>query len=118
MSVWTKLEDNAYRNRDPYPERPRKPVLNKSATPPQIRDYADQLEQYDQQLKEWRADVAAWNARSAALEAEFRRDLEVEYHMVDHPKAELLYGKAWQMGHDAGLHEVANAYSDLVELVK
>lgn len=117
MSVWTKLEDNAYRNRDPYPERPRKPAMSSTATPAQIRDYADKLEQYDHQLKLWRADVAAWNARSAALEAEFCRDLEVEFGMVDHPKAKLLYGKAWQMGHAAGLHEVANCYSDLVELV-
>jgi hypothetical protein len=117
MTVWTKLEGNEYRNRQPYPERPRKPSFSHMSNAGEMRAYADSLEQYDGQLKLWRADVAAWNARSAALEAEFQHDLEVEYHMVGHHKAELLYGKAWQMGHSSGLHEVANCYANLVELV-
>ena len=118
MDVWTKLEANAYRNRDPYPERPRKPVLSKDATPAQIRAYADALEAYDSQLVEYRALVAAWNAHSVALEGEFRRDLEITYDMVGHPKADLLYDKAYEKGHSGGMQEVANYYSDLVELVK
>lgn len=117
MTVWTKLEGNEYRNRAPYPERPRKPSFSAMSNAREMRAYADNLEEYDAALKLWRADVAAWNARSAALEAEFQRDLEVEYHMVDHPKAALLYGKAWEMGHSGGLHEVANCYANLVELV-
>lgn len=116
-NVWHKLESNAYRNPEPYPDRPRKPHLAKDSTPEQVRDYADQLEAYETELKRFRNNVAAYNARSAALESQFRHDLEVCYHMVGHPKADRLYGKAWDMGHSAGLIEVAHAYSDLVELV-
>lgn len=117
MDVWTKLEDNAYRNPEPYPQMPRKPILSARATPAEVRQYADALEAHDETMKAHRAQVAAYYARSAALEAEFRRDLEVEYLMVGHPKADLLYAKAWDRGHAGGLHDVANHYSDLVELV-
>lgn len=117
MSVWVKLEDNAYRNPEPFPQTPRKPILSTRATPAEVRQYADALEAHDVAMKAHREHVAAYYARSAALEAEFRHDLEVEYLMVGHPKADLLYGKAWQMGHAGGLHNVANHYADLVELV-
>ncbi len=116
-SVWTKLENNAYQNREPYPIRPRKPFLSKTATPAEIRAYADQLEQYEEELRGTRERMAAYNARTAALEAEFRADLEEYYGMTGHPKADLLYGKSWEHGHSSGLSEVANVYSDLVDLV-
>ena len=116
-NVWEKLEANAYRNPEPFPPAPKKPRLLATATPAEVRVYADQLEQFDHEMKTHRERVAAYHARSVALEAEFRRDLEVTFLMVGHPKADLLYGKAWQLGHAGGLLEVANAYSDLVELV-
>jgi hypothetical protein len=116
-SVWTKLENNAYQNREPYPIRPRKPSLSKTATPAEIRAYADQLEQYEEELRGTRERMAAYNALTAALEAEFRADLEEYYGMTGHPKADLLYSKSWERGHAYGLSEVANVYSDLVDLV-
>ncbi len=117
MSVWNKLEANAYRNPAPFPVSPRKPRLNVKASPAEVRSYADELEAYDATMVRHRDEVAAYYARTVALEAEFRHDLELEYHMVGHAKADLLYGKAWQIGHSGGLHEVANYYADLVELV-
>lgn len=116
-NVWLKLEENAYRNPAAFPKAPARPVLNALATPSQVRDFALKLEAYDEEMKLYREQQAVYHARSAALEAEFRHDLEVEYHMVGHAKADLLYGKAWQMGHSGGLHEVAVYYADLVELV-
>lgn len=116
-SVWLKLEENAYRNPSSYPTAPRKPQLSPKSSPSEVRDFAEKLETYDEEMKLHREQQAVYHARSAALEAAFRHDLEVEYHMVGNPKADLLYGKAWQMGHSGGLHEVANYYADLVELV-
>jgi hypothetical protein len=118
MTVWDKLRTNAYRNPEPVPQAPRKPRLLPDATPTQVREYADELEAYDDTMKTHREQMAAYYARSAALEAEFRRDLEVTYDMVGHVKADLLYGKAYEMGHSAGFQEVASYYSDLVELVQ
>jgi hypothetical protein len=117
MDVWEKLEANAYRNPEPYPQAPRKPRLSVKSSPPEVRAYADELEAYDEAMKQHRAQVAAYHARSVALEGEFRRDLEVHYDMVGHPKADLLYGKAYQMGHSGGMQEVAHYYADLVDLV-
>jgi len=116
-TVWTKLEDNAYRNPEPIPLKPRKPVLRATSTPAELRLYADKLESYDAELRVFREQLAAYYARTAALESEFRCDLEEAYNMVGHPKADLLYGKSWERGHSGGLHEVADVYSDLVELV-
>lgn len=118
MNVWDKLSANAYRNLEPVPESPRKPRLMPDATPVQVRAYADALEAYDAAKKTHREQMAAYYARSTALEAEFRHDLEVEYDMVGHPKADLLYAKAYELGHSGGMQEVANYYSDLVELVQ
>lgn len=115
--VWTKINNGAYNNYDPYPQRPRKPVLASKATPAQIRDYADQLEAYELELKSYRDLQAAYNARTAALEAEFQHDLETYYGMKGHPKADLLYSKSWEQGHSAGLSDVAAVYADLVDLV-
>lgn len=117
MNVWNKLEANAYRNPVPFPASPRKPRLNMKASPAEVRAYADELEAYDVAMVRYREEVAAYYARNVALEAEFRHDLELEYHMVGHPKADLLYGKAWERGHSGGLQEVASAYSDMVDLV-
>jgi len=48
----------------------------------------------------------------------FRSDLEEEFGLENHPMAEELYKKAWDAGHASGLHEVYNAYSDLVDILK
>lgn len=118
MDVWQKLEAHAYRNPEPYPQEPFKPRLNVKGTSDEMRAYADALDVHDELMKVYRELLVAYNVRSVALEAEFRRDLEAHYDMVGHPKADLLYGKAYQMGHSGGMQEVANYYSDLVELVR
>jgi hypothetical protein len=116
-SVWTKLEDNAYRNNHELPERPRRPVLNHNAGASEIRQYADALDDYDQRLRDYRDQMVAHNTVTAALEAQFQTDLEAEYGMTGHPKAALLYHKAWERGHAYGLSEVASVYAGMVDLV-
>lgn len=116
-NVWSKLEKNAYANPEPWPSRPRKPVLDPNGSPAAIREYADKLEAYESYLKDYRVKYKLYLERNAELETEFRQDLEQLHGMVGHPKADLLYGKSWGMGHSAGLHEVACVYANLVDLV-
>jgi hypothetical protein len=59
----------------------------------------------------------AYNADVNQKMAQFKADLEAEYGMVGHPKADKLYAKAWDMGHSSGLNEVMYYYDDLSELV-
>ena len=50
------------------------------------------------------------------LQEEFRNDLIEKYQMTDHPKADKLFNKAWDMGCAGGLEEVEYYFMDLVEL--
>ena len=118
MNVWDKLNHNLYSNQDPCPTKPRKPRIGAQASAADYRAHADALEAYELAHKEFRAQAQAWQTRSGELEAEFKNDLEAHYDMTGHAKAGLLYAKAWEQGHHAGLHEVACVYSDLVELVQ
>ena len=49
---------------------------------------------------------------------EQKQRLEVEYGLVGHAKAELLYEMSWGMGHYAGFEEVSIHYRDLAQLLK
>lgn len=60
----------------------------------------------------------AYNQEEVRLVELFRADIETEYGMVGHPKASLLFSKAWERGHSGGFCEIAIVYDDLVELIK
>ena len=60
----------------------------------------------------------AYNAEIEAIRQTFRADLEAEYGVTGHPKAELLWTIAWDRGHADGLGPVYAAYDTLVELIK
>lgn len=47
-----------------------------------------------------------------------KADLEAEYNLSGHPKAEKLFAMAWEDGHSGGYQEVARRYDELVELVQ
>lgn len=54
--------------------------------------------------------------------AESRRDLKerllAEHGLITHPKADLLFGLAWEHGHAHGEGEVAMYFADFAELLK
>lgn len=52
------------------------------------------------------------------LVQQFKNDLFEEFDVTNNPKRDLCYAKAWEHGHSAGLAEVANYFSDFVELIK
>jgi hypothetical protein len=76
-------------------------------------------------LKE-RADAAAvrqaerirvekeWREKTDAL----RERLEKENGLAEHPRREMLWNKAWEHGHSAGLADVEYYYDDMAELLK
>jgi hypothetical protein len=51
------------------------------------------------------------------LEANFRKDLEHEYGMTGHTKADTLWRLAYERGHSGGYHEIYNEYDDLSVLI-
>lgn len=122
MSVISeKLKTDAYTSKLPYPSKPFKPaVFNKRAsdlTSAELTSMVAVRQQYETELDAYKEGVAAWREDSSRLAAEFRADLEHQYGMVGHPKADMLYSKAYELGHSAGFSDVHHYYSDLVDLV-
>lgn len=68
--------------------------------------------------EDFRAAQVEYGAETGRLEAQFRADLEEEFGMKDHPKANKLYWYAYQQGHGSGYSDVYLYYSDFVDLVK
>jgi len=67
--------------------------------------------------EEFRLRRAAWEREREEMDA-FRAELEKDCGTVGHPKASLLFEKAWDSGHSGGIHEVRSEYEDLVELIQ
>lgn len=66
----------------------------------------------------FKANRSAYQAETARLEGLFRDALFEQYGVTDNPKREKCYSLAWEHGHSAGYSEVANYFSDFVELIK
>jgi len=70
----------------------------------------------------------AYYAESKRLNDMFKQDALVELGLLKlgayncelykHPKADMLYDKAWELGHSSGLSDVWDYMFDLVDLVK
>ncbi len=60
----------------------------------------------------------AYHAEESRLTEMFKTDLYEEYGVSDNPKRNVLFSKAWSMGHSSGLNEVLNYFDDLVELIQ
>ena len=65
-----------------------------------------------------RATRNAYNDDVRRLEKEFKAALEDDNGMTGHPKADILFSKAWDHGHANGYAEVITCYDDLIDLVK
>lgn len=94
-----KLRDGDYQTKVEYPSRP-KGVPEASTT-----------EAYHAARRAYGEDVSR-------LEEEFKKDLFAEHEVTNNPKAALCYSIAWSHGHSAGYGEVANYFSEFVELIK
>lgn len=122
MNVRDRYDNDHYKNTLPYPTGAQRPaVLGKRAgdlTADEIASLPQAKADYEAALEQRKADRDAYSAREREIKDELRRDLEVEHGMTDHPKADLLWSKAWEYGHDASLGEVIGHYEDFVELVR
>lgn len=65
-----------------------------------------------------RAELFEKNKEARQREEALKARLEDEHGLREHPKRELLWSKAWDLGHSYGLSEVENYYADLAELLQ
>jgi hypothetical protein len=62
------------------------------------------------------AHIKLYQEENLKLQNEFRIDLIDKYEMTNHPKANLIFDKAWDIGCSSGLESVEYYFQDLIEL--
>ena len=128
MSVLAKIEAGDYDTKLPYPEKPKKPIKSgTNADSTAFINYGHELALWESKDAEYLEARRIWVADQTRLEGEFRDDLLIELGLaarlpdgqvqVTHPKAALLFNKAWDRGHSSGFVEVFHAAQDLAELL-
>ena len=112
-SVYDNIQAGKYENKLKYPSHEDAP--NRA----RIAELKAEIEKLQQGDKDWRrVAMEAYHRESGLLTLQLRGDLEAEHDMTGHPKALVLWIKAWDEGHSNGFSEVATCYADLVELAK
>lgn len=120
--ITTRIHNGEFKTALPYPDRVKEPAILRKAvkdlTDAEIATIPAVRAAYTADKAKYEADKDAYLKDDNAREATFVAALH-EYHgMTGHPKADLLYSKAYERGHSNGHEEIANYYDDLVELVK
>lgn len=77
---------------------------------PSMSEYKDK-ESWRQAKKEWR------NVEHERY-LEFKQDLFKEFGVEDDPAREIIFRKAWDVGHSSGYHEVYSEFDELMDFVK
>lgn len=112
------MDFDKYKNTMKYPDRPAKPMLAKDAKPSDIRKHADAVEKYQAEEEKYKQARREYNEHEGMLINMFKQDALEDLGLTDHPKADLLYSKAYERGHSAGLNEVWQVMEDLAELLQ
>jgi hypothetical protein len=122
MSVSQLANEGAYKTKLPYPDRVHEPaVLRKRAkelTPDELASIPTVLAEFEAAKIAERAARMAYSDDNGRLLDQMRVDLEAEHGMTGHPKAAMLWAKACEDGHSAGIGEVCSVYENLVDLAK
>ncbi len=64
---------------------------------------------YNAHMKHYREEVIR-------LQEEFRQDILLKYNMSEHPKANKVFNKAWEIAGSLGYSAVEDHFHDLIEL--
>lgn len=104
------------------PSRPARPAIMRKfvsdLTHDEVASLPDVIADYTKAMNAYKISMAEHNAAEAQKVEDLRRQCEADFGMTGHPKADLLWSKAWENGHSNGLQEVYSSYADLVELAQ
>lgn len=121
MSVRDDIAAGLYETKLPYPAKPKNPsILSAKAgalSDEELASVPKTKGDHEKAMADYREARAAYDKDEARLLAQFQADLEAEFGVVGHPKADKLYALAWERGHASGLAEVVTHYEELVDLV-
>lgn len=122
MSIKDNICAGEYESKVQWPQRPVMPEVFqkrvKDISADDLTQAAEAKARYDIDIKAYEEQkLQYWQSERDGI-ARLRVDLEQEYGMSGHPKADLLWHKAWEQGHSCGLYDVTQCYDDLSELVE
>lgn len=78
---------------------------------------AKEKELYEQAEEKYKLHCKRRREDQNAKTEEFKNDLAEENGVKNSPKLDLLWSKAWDMGHSSGFSEVKHYFEELVELI-
>ena len=110
------MDVSKYQNKMTYPVRPKKPLLSRDHTSEDAELYASYLKNWEKEMVEWDEKLQAYNKETNRLMAEFKHDALDDVGLLNHPKADKIYAKAWEDGHASGLYSVYQELCELAEL--
>jgi len=111
------MDFDKYKNKENYPEKPKKPSKISCKMPTDWREYADRLESWDIEMVSYNANWKEYNKRSKELQNQFKIDALKDVGLEGHPNSEKVYNKAWEFGHSNGLESVYHYLVEFSELV-
>ena len=122
MDVQRKIDNDEYNSTLPRAERPKEPLVLRKRAKELTRDEAESLpaviEAYETAKLEFRDIETARREDEYRLWKLFRCDLEEQFGMEGHPKADMLYTKASEIGEGRGMMSIFDSYDSLSELIE
>lgn len=120
MSVRDQINNGDYKTKLPYPERVPKPLLMRKRVEDlnegEIASIPQVTADFKATLAKWDVDYTQYRDDQNRLDRQFRDDVEAEFGMTGHPKADVLWSKARERG-DGDTDGTLDAYEDLHELI-
>lgn len=99
-----------------YPQKPVKPIKQKGESNAEFGKRLDAYEGYD--LPKWRILIEEYRLAVNRVNETFKTDLLAALGLNNHPKANKVYGMAWDRGHSSGYAQVAYESQELSELLE
>lgn len=126
MSINDNICSGKYKNKIELPSYPflgsskydllKKPVG--SLTEKEITEAMNLRNEFEQNKKKYNEASDRWRAEEAKLNALFFDDCAKEEGLVNHPKRNLVEGKAWEHGHASGYSDIWHWYQEFADVVK
>lgn len=117
VAVHRRARDGQFR----WPARPARPFAVAKPlfdNPKDHERYEKNAAAYEAELTEFHKRLSQYNVECQRIDKLFREELEYEFKMVGHPKADLLYRLAHERGVFSGKEEIALCYGEFYELLK
>lgn len=97
-----------------YPMKPIKPVKVKGES---NTNFGERMDIHELDLSHWRLLVKDYRDAGNRINSTFKKELLEALGIAKHPKADMLYDRAWEDGYSSGYSEVTMIAEDLVNLL-